>query len=149
MWKQYIKGPTVIKVGADWCSSCREADVVLKALKEQYGQQIHFVSLDADTCEQKLIDLLKVDQLPALYVFRDAELKSTDLAGVKKYCKSVWQERGEDYYTEADVERMCLEKGKTMEDFRAFISGQGCPICEWETPSLCYFAWDVERFFRC
>ena len=149
MWKQYVKGPTVIKFGTDWCSTCREVDVVLKALKEQYGKQIHFVSIDADTCEQELINQLNINQLPALYVFKDAELKETCLSGVKEYCEKFWKERGKDYYTEEDVEKMCQEKGKTMEDFRAFISGQTCPIYDWESPSMCYFAGDVERFFKC
>lgn len=149
MWKQYIHGPTVLKFGADWCASCREAEVILKELEEEYGQQIKFVRIDVDTCEQALIDDCGVNELPAMFVFSDAELKPASLEDIKAYCKRSWRIRGEDYYTLADVEQKCKETGKTIEDFNRFISGQACPICEWEKPRLCYFAWDVERFFRC
>ena len=147
-WEDKIKGPTVVKVGAEWCCSCREADVVLNELEEIYNKQIGFVRIDADTCPQEILDELNVTELPGLYIWRDAELQETTLDGVKKYCKDCWKVRGVDYYTRADVEELVAKAGKCIRDFDKFMFGQGAPIYDWEEPPYCYFVWDVERFLR-
>ena len=102
-WKDKIKGPTVVKFGADWCTSCREAEVILNELEEIYNKQIGFVRIDVDSCPQEILDCCDVDELPAMYVWRDAELKPATLDDIKKYCKDNWKVRGVDYYTREDA----------------------------------------------
>lgn len=145
-WEDKIKGPTVVKFGADWCTSCREAEVILNELEEIYNKQIGFVRIDVDSCPQEILDECNVNELPALFVWRDAELKPATLDQVKKYCKDSWKVRGVDYYTREDVEKLVKETGKTMEDFDKFMYGQAGPVYPWETPEFCYFTGDVERF---
>lgn len=145
-WEDKIKGPTVVKIGAQWCTSCREAEVVLSELEEVYGKQIGFVRIDADTCPQEILDELQVDELPGLYIWRDAELQKATLDGIRKYCKDCWVVRGVDYYTREDVEKLVKEAGKTMEDFDKYMFGQGCPVYDFEESPYCYFVGDVRRF---
>lgn len=49
-----------------------------------------------------------------------------------------------DYYTQQEVDKMLADKYILPETFGNFIFGQGCPIIDGE---LCYFKWDVDRFF--
>ena len=145
-WEDKIKGPTVVAVKASWCGHCREAEVVLSDLEGMYKKQIGFVRIDADTCPQEILDELQVDELPGLYVWRDAELQKATLDSIKKYCKDCWKVRGIDYYTREDVEKLVKIVGKTLEDFDKFMYGQAGPVYPWETPEFCYFTGDVERF---
>lgn len=147
-WEDKIKGPTVVDVSASWCGHCREIAPVLNELEEWYGKQIGFVRIDADSCPQEILDELKVDELPGLYVWRDAELQKTDLKGIKDYCISSWKTRGKDYYTRADVEKMVKDAGKDIKDFDRFMWGQGAPYYDFESNPYCYFVGDVERFLR-
>lgn len=147
-WEDKIKGPTVVKFGADWCTSCREAEVILNELEEIYNKQIGFVRIDVDSCPQDILDECNVNELPALFVWRDAELKPATLDQVKKYCKDNWEVRGVDYYTREDVEKLVAEAGKNMEDFDDFMIGQAQPIYDFEEDPYCYFVGDVRRFIE-
>ena len=53
--------------------------------------------------------------------------------------------QGISYYTRLDVELMCFEHSISMKEFDYWMHGQGCPIIE---GGLCYFSWDVQRFFE-
>lgn len=48
------------------------------------------------------------------------------------------------YYTQEEVQEMLKKYDIPEQEFKDFITGQGCPVVE---DKLCYFTDDVNRFF--
>ena len=46
------KGPVLIKMGAEWCDSCKEMEPILSQLAAEYGGRVTVMSIDIDRSPQ-------------------------------------------------------------------------------------------------
>jgi thiol-disulfide isomerase/thioredoxin len=59
--------PTVIDFWAPWCENCKVAAPTLKAVEEEYGDQVNFIMVNGDDAANwPLIELFGVDAIPHL-----------------------------------------------------------------------------------
>lgn len=145
--EKILDRPGVLKIGASWCATCREAQPTYERLESTYGNQVKFFMADVDECEQALIDRYNVDEMPVfVYITANGEFATQDLEELESKIKNNLQVRGVHYHTRKDVEELCARHGKDIKDFDKFMYGQGAPYCDWEEDPACYFCSDVARF---
>ena len=65
--------PVLVDFWADWCGPCRQLSPILDQLKEEYGESIEFVSLDADSNPDTTFGA-RVTGLPTLNLYVNGQV---------------------------------------------------------------------------
>lgn len=58
----------ILKLGASWCSKCRECETVLKGLEDKYPQA-EFLIIDIEK-EESIIEKYNIDEIPVCLYFK-------------------------------------------------------------------------------
>lgn len=66
--------PVVVDFFATWCNPCRLQSPILHDFKEEMGDKVKVIKVDVDLNEKIAYDL-RISSIPALYVFKNGEVK--------------------------------------------------------------------------
>jgi thiol-disulfide isomerase/thioredoxin len=64
------KGPVLIKMGAEWCDSCQEMELVLDQFAEEYGDRVTVMTIDIDRSPE-LANYFGYSVIPDISVIAD------------------------------------------------------------------------------
>ena len=66
--------PVLVDFYADWCGPCKSLAPVLEELKKEIGDRGDIIKIDVDK-NQQLSGSLGVRSIPALFLYKDGEIK--------------------------------------------------------------------------
>ena len=66
--------PVIVDFTAEWCGPCKGLKPVLRDLASEYGEEVEFVAVDADS-NPALCKQYEIRSLPTLMFFRGGEMR--------------------------------------------------------------------------
>ena len=67
-----------LKIGASWCNPCKVLHKNIEDV-EQNQPDIKFIEIDADDCDQNLLDKFEVRNIPVTIVIKNGQVQSKDV----------------------------------------------------------------------
>jgi thioredoxin 1 len=84
--------PVLVDFYADWCGPCKSLAPVLEELKKEIGDRGDIIKIDVDK-NQQLSGSLGVRSIPALFLYKDGEIKWQGLGfRTKEELKGVFEQ---------------------------------------------------------
>jgi thioredoxin 1 len=68
--------PVIVDFWAEWCGPCRKLGPILDDISVQYSDKVDVVKVDVDANPGVAAEY-GITSIPAVYLFKDGELKST------------------------------------------------------------------------
>ena len=89
--------PTVVDVGAEWCSPCKMMDPIVDEIKDEYGNQINIVKIDVNK-DGDLANQLGVLSIPTFLFYKNGEVKQRFTGAI---AKNIFKQRINEFITGA------------------------------------------------
>jgi thioredoxin 1 len=77
------KGITLVDFYASWCGPCRMIAPFIEEIESEYEGKIKVAKLDVDECGE-IASRFGINAIPALLIFKDNELKSSNVGFMPK-----------------------------------------------------------------
>jgi len=68
--KEIGSGKSIVKISTPGCGPCRMVKESMKLLEKEYAD-VKFIDIDADECDEELIDRFSVGGVPYVACFKD------------------------------------------------------------------------------
>lgn len=84
-FQQLLKSDKLVLVDfyADWCGPCKKMKPHLDALAAEYSDRVEVIRINADD-NRTLLQTLRVDELPTLYLYKNEQITSRHIGFIDK-----------------------------------------------------------------